>query len=298
MSTRDEHARLHGPRAAAPRQRRRRDRAHARFVFVRDGFHFWAFLLAPLWMLRHRMWLEFIAYAADRRRHHASRCAGSASPAVAGCWVGAADRAAGRHRGVEPAALEALAARLRAASASWSATIWRTAERRFFDGWVARDERPARRCRRRLRLRRRSRRPPRPTSSGCSRSRRRGRDGRDRRLRLGQSALGREGLRARGARVRRRSADPGDQRSGQGARADRVVLPGVGAFADCRRGLDAVPGMVEALNETVRQKGRPFLGICVGMQLMAERGREYQVVDGLRLDPRRGRPHRAGRSGA
>ena len=65
------------------------------------------------------------------------------------------------------------------------------------------------------------------------------------------------------------------------ARADRVVLPGVGAFADCRRGLDAVTGMVEALNETVRTKARPFLGICVGMQLMAERGREYEVVDGL-----------------
>jgi glutamine amidotransferase len=63
--------------------------------------------------------------------------------------------------------------------------------------------------------------------------------------------------------------------------ADRVVLPGVGAFADCRRGLDAVSGMVEALNETVRKNGRPFLGICVGMQLMAERGREYQVVEGL-----------------
>ena len=64
-------------------------------------------------------------------------------------------------------------------------------------------------------------------------------------------------------------------------RADRIVLPGVGAFADCRRGLDAVPGMVTALNETVRGKGRPFLGICVGMQLMAERGREYQVTEGL-----------------
>jgi len=63
--------------------------------------------------------------------------------------------------------------------------------------------------------------------------------------------------------------------------ADRVVLPGVGAFADCRRGLDAVPGMVDALNETVRAKGRPFLGICVGMQLMAERGREYVVTEGL-----------------
>lgn len=64
-------------------------------------------------------------------------------------------------------------------------------------------------------------------------------------------------------------------------RADRVVLPGVGAFADCRRGLDAVPGMVEALEETVRGKGRPFLGICVGAQLMAERGREYVVTEGL-----------------
>jgi glutamine amidotransferase len=63
--------------------------------------------------------------------------------------------------------------------------------------------------------------------------------------------------------------------------ADRVVLPGVGAFADCRRGLDAVAGMVEALNETVRRNGRPFLGICVGMQLMAERGREYEVTPGL-----------------
>src|SRR5258708_6001596 len=67
----------------------------------------------------------------------------------------------------------------------------------------------------------------------------------------------------------------------QVARAERVVLPGVGAFADCRRGLDAVSGMVEALNIRVRHQGRPFLGICVGMQLMAERGREYEVVEGL-----------------
>jgi glutamine amidotransferase len=65
------------------------------------------------------------------------------------------------------------------------------------------------------------------------------------------------------------------------ARADRVVLPGVGAFADCRRGLDAIPGMIDALNESVTKRGRPFFGICVGMQLMAERGREYQVTPGL-----------------
>ena len=64
-------------------------------------------------------------------------------------------------------------------------------------------------------------------------------------------------------------------------KADRVVLPGVGAFADCRRGLDAIPGMVEALDEVARRRGRPFLGICVGMQLMAERGREYEVTPGL-----------------
>jgi glutamine amidotransferase len=64
-------------------------------------------------------------------------------------------------------------------------------------------------------------------------------------------------------------------------RADRVVLPGVGAFADCRRGLDEIPGMMEALNETVQRRGRPFFGICVGMQLMAERGREYEVTPGL-----------------
>jgi len=65
------------------------------------------------------------------------------------------------------------------------------------------------------------------------------------------------------------------------ASADRVVLPGVGAFADCRRGLDAVDGMVAALEEAVVRKGRPFFGICVGMQLLAERGREYEVTEGL-----------------
>jgi imidazole glycerol-phosphate synthase subunit HisH len=63
--------------------------------------------------------------------------------------------------------------------------------------------------------------------------------------------------------------------------ADRIALPGVGAFADCRRGLDAVPGMVDALTESVRENGRPFLGVCVGMQLMATRGLEYETSAGL-----------------
>ncbi len=63
--------------------------------------------------------------------------------------------------------------------------------------------------------------------------------------------------------------------------ADRVVLPGVGAFADCRRGLYAVDGMVEALQEAVIAGGKPFLGICVGMQLMASRGLEHEVSEGF-----------------
>jgi imidazole glycerol-phosphate synthase subunit HisH len=63
--------------------------------------------------------------------------------------------------------------------------------------------------------------------------------------------------------------------------AERIVLPGVGAFADCRRGLAAVPGLEDALVEAVIGRGRPFLGICVGMQLMAEHGREFETVAGL-----------------
>ncbi|MGL3607823.1 imidazole glycerol phosphate synthase subunit HisH [Rhizobium sp. G187] len=65
------------------------------------------------------------------------------------------------------------------------------------------------------------------------------------------------------------------------ASADRIVLPGVGAYADCRRGLDAVPGMHEAISEVVDVKARPFFGICVGMQLMSSRGLEKTVTDGF-----------------
>jgi len=65
------------------------------------------------------------------------------------------------------------------------------------------------------------------------------------------------------------------------ARADRIVLPGVGAFADCMAGLGAIDGMVEALTLAVTGKGRPFLGICIGMQLMASRGFEHGPHRGL-----------------
>ncbi len=72
------------------------------------------------------------------------------------------------------------------------------------------------------------------------------------------------------------SADPATV-----AEAERVVLPGVGAFADCRAGLDRIPGLVEALSESALRRRRPFLGICVGMQLMASLGIEYGSHRGL-----------------
>ena len=72
------------------------------------------------------------------------------------------------------------------------------------------------------------------------------------------------------------TAEPGDI-----AAADRVVLPGVGAFADCRRGLLAIDGMLDALDDAVIARGRPFLGICVGMQLMATRGLEHGETAGF-----------------
>jgi glutamine amidotransferase len=89
------------------------------------------------------------------------------------------------------------------------------------------------------------------------------------------------------------SASPDAVRS-----ADRVVLPGVGAFADCRAGLLALDGMADALETAVIVEGRPFLGICVGMQLMATRGLEHGTHDGFdwvpgtveALTPAPGRP--------
>lgn len=63
--------------------------------------------------------------------------------------------------------------------------------------------------------------------------------------------------------------------------SERIVLPGVGAFKDCRDGLQAVPGLRDTLEEEVIRKGKPFLGICVGMQLMASRGLEHDVTAGF-----------------
>ncbi len=86
-------------------------------------------------------------------------------------------------------------------------------------------------------------------------------------------------------RVMRESNHPGEvlitSRAEDVLRADRAVLPGVGAFGDCARGLAALPGMVEALEQRFHKGGRPFLGICVGMQLLAERGLEHGSHAGL-----------------
>lgn len=69
--------------------------------------------------------------------------------------------------------------------------------------------------------------------------------------------------------------------AGRVARASHIVLPGQGAFADCRAGLHALDGMVEALTEAVTVRGAPFLGICVGMQLLADRGLEHGETPGF-----------------
>jgi glutamine amidotransferase len=74
------------------------------------------------------------------------------------------------------------------------------------------------------------------------------------------------------------------------AGAERVVLPGDGAFADCRSNLDAIDGMIEAIDETIDRRGRPVLGICVGMQLLATRGIEHRVTEGLNRIPGEVRP--------
>ena len=83
-------------------------------------------------------------------------------------------------------------------------------------------------------------------------------------------------LKAAGASDIAVTADPADVLAGK-----RIVLPGVGAFAHCMGALSAIPGMIDALNEAVIEKGRPFLGICVGMQLMADAGHEHGVTPGL-----------------
>jgi imidazole glycerol-phosphate synthase subunit HisH len=95
-------------------------------------------------------------------------------------------------------------------------------------------------------------------------------------LRSAEKALARATAEAGSGHAIVVTADPN-----QAAAAERIVLPGVGAFADCMRGVSSIPGMVEALEDSVLKRGAPFLGICVGMQLLAEVGREHGDRKGL-----------------
>ena len=257
-----------------------------RFAFVRDGFSFWAFLVAPWWMLWHRMWLVLVVYVAISAGLVSALAALGASQTavvVVGLFISLLV-------GLEASTLRRLTLRRR----GWknvgivSGDDLEDAERRFFDAWLREAAFPTRR--------------PVPGAACGS-----GRSGGDNAARGASARRDRPVSRAGSASVSVAIVDYGSgnlhsaakafERAAHEtgldqpiivthdpamvARADRVVLPGVGAFADCRRGLDAVEGMVAALEEAVRRKGRPFFGICVGMQLLAERGREYEVTEGL-----------------
>ena len=261
-----------------------------RFVFVRDGFSFWAFLLAPLWMLRHRLWLVFVGYVIVAVALQVGlRLIGASSGVIITVSFLLALLV-----GFEAATLR----RFTLSRRRWSnvgvvvGDDLESAERRFFDTWVdkswtdpsAANASAAGGGSRRSFARHGDGTPaagfirgPRPVSATGSVT-----------VSVAIIDYGSGNLHSAAKAFERAAreeglnepimvtSDPEEVR-----RADRVVLPGVGAFADCRRGLDAVGGMVEALNDSVRARARPFLGICVGMQLMAERGREYEVIPGL-----------------
>ena len=248
-----------------------------RFRFVRDGFYLWAFLLTPLWLLWHRLWLVFTLYAGGMAVLFGALWALGASPGVRLLVLALVSLLIG----MEAGSLKRWTLRRR----GWNdlgvvvATDLESAERRFFDTWVGRETaRPLVPI------------PPVPNPVRMTRTERG-----DRPLpRAGRATVsvavvdyGSGNLHSVAKAFERAAGESKHQpimvtRDPEVVRrADRVVLPGVGAFADCRRGLDAVSGMVAALEETVRRRGRPFLGICVGMQLMTERGREYEVTEGL-----------------
>ena len=173
--------------------------------------HFWAFLLGPLWMLWHRLWLVLLIYVVLRRRCR-SGCWRSALSGAVQVRGRLSDRAADRVRSGHAAALDATR-RGWTQSRRGGGDDLEAAERRFFDAWVQCATRAshaaaaADHADRRSSPRRRSiGLCPEPPSSACSRSRERRGERRDRRLRLRQSALGRQGVRARRARKRRTSS--------------------------------------------------------------------------------------------
>ena len=267
-------------------------RAADRFAFVRDGFHFWAALLGPLWLLWHGLWLALIGWIVVM----VAVGFGMSALGVGGNALFLVDVLLALLMGFEAASLR----RWTLSRRNWRqldivvAEDWESAERRFFDRWTAKQ--------RGLQQR--------PTG------------GRSRRAAADAGCAGPAVFAAAAIAAKRdhwivsgtgrlavsvaiidygsgnlHSAAKAFERAARGMdvpekvvvtrdpetvyRADRIVLPGVGAFADCRQGLDALDGMIQAMTEAVRDKARPFFGICVGMQLMATRGKERVTTDGL-----------------
>ena len=267
-------------------------RATDRFAFVRDGFHFWAAVAAVPWLIWHRLWLALIGWIVG----------------MVAIDVGLAALGAGGRAILFANLLLALLMGFEAASLRrWtlSRRNWRQLDIVVADNQEAGraavlrplDRQPARAGQRSI-----GRRPRRAAAdTGCSGpavlAAPAGVEKRDHRVIPGagrpavsvaiidygsgnlHSAAKAFERASRGMHVPEKVVVTRDPETV--FRADRIVLPGVGAFADCRRGLDALDGMIEAMTEAVRQKARPFFGICVGMQLMATRGKEHVTTDGF-----------------
>ena len=253
-------------------------------MFVRDGFHIWAFILSPLWLLAHRLWLAFVIYVV-----------GYGMVGVAFVFLRV------------PANAQLLAGLAIALLVGFEApSIWRwtltrrrwstlgfvvgedaeVAEQRFFANWAKPADRNSGLSAGIARTRLFDARAPR-TAVAVRRDWFVSRAGRST-MSVAIVDYGSGNLHSAAKAFERAARETGHNQPivvtndpAAVARADRVVLPGVGAFADCRRGLDEISGMIDALEQSVRKNGKPFFGICVGMQLMAERGREYQVTPGL-----------------
>ncbi len=216
-----------------------------RFAFVRDGFHFWAAVFGPVWLVWHRLWLALIGWIII----------------VIAIDVGMARLGAG---GTAIFLADVLIALLMGFEAS-SIRRWTLSRRNWRQLAVLKAAAVA------------SKRNHRIISGTGSVA-----------VSVAIIDYGSGNLHSAAKAFERaaRSMDGPEKivvtRDPEVVyRADRIVLPGVGAFADCRRGLDALDGMIEAMTEAVRSKARPFFGICVGMQLMATRGKEHVTTDGF-----------------
>jgi len=262
-----------------------------RFAFVRDGFHFWAALLGPLWLAWHRLWLALIGWIVI----------------MIAIDVGMARLGAGGTAIFLTNVLIALLTGFEASSIRrWtlSRRNWRqldivvadnqeSAERRFFrslDRQTAHHQRSIGGRSRGAAADAGYSRPAVFAAAAVASKR-------DHRIVSGTGSVAVSVAIIDYGSGNLHSAAKAFERASRSMaapekivvtrdpelvfRADRIVLPGVGAFADCRRGLDALDGMVEAMTEAVRNKARPFFGICVGMQLMATRGKEHVTTDGL-----------------